>query len=364
MNSSKNLLTLFLSGMLLLNVASCTFDKTISTIATDKNEIADDVNVKKNGVVKPLVPPQKFYQVERTVTAGGYFDFIDNLLVHLDTTNAHELDEYVVMRANPWLIDRLANTDYYITAAEGKYIEDPKSIEILSPGDSLLIPNIEQTNALLERMANTVIDVNIPEFKLWIKEGDAILHEANVRVGKNTQRFLAMAGRDVDLRTHPGVGTITRIARDPAYINPRNNKRYKVTKRDDGKVTQMPRIPWLEPTIGGRRLGQLIHPTTNLATLGKAYSNGCVGTSEATAWYIYFHAPIGTKVQFRYDLEVIEESGDTTKLKDIYPGFKATKKVYPVYADVNSSFLKKLFSKKEETFDAGDVCYCDVGSIL
>ena len=318
-------------GIALIGLASCTSEKPVLTQPTVDLTCVSTVNETTPTISKPVII-QKFHPINEVVTAGEYFDFIDDLVPHLDSTNIQDLDEYVVMRANPWLIDRLANTDYYVTAATGEFVEDPKAIEILQPGEKLLIPNAEQVKEIRERMAATVIDVNIPEFKLWIKEGDAIVHEAEVRVGKNTQRFLAMAGRDVDLRTHPGVGTITRIARDPAYINPRNNKRYSVTRRDDGKVTKMPRIPWLEPTIDGRRLGQLIHPTTNVGTLGKAYSNGCVGTSEATGWYLYFHAPLGTKVLFRYDLEVIEEQGDTIRLKDIYPGFKATEKVRRDYA--------------------------------
>ena len=80
----------------------------------------------------------------------------------------------------------------------------------------------------------------------------------------------------------------------------------------------MPQIPWLEPAIGERRLGSLIHPTTNPKTLGKAYSNGCVGTSERDAWIIYDHAPVETKVNFRYDLEVQNEEGKAIQLKDIY----------------------------------------------
>jgi len=302
--------------------------------------------------IKEAVIPARYHAVEEAVTAGEYFDFIDDLVPHLDSTTAYTLDEYVLMRANPLLMEKLANTDYYVTAALDTFVEDPKAVQILAIGDSLLVPSADQVRELRDRMEMTVIDVNIPEFKLRIKEGAAIIHEMDIRVGKNTQRYLAMAGRDVDLRTHPGIGEITRIARDPAYINPRNNKRYKVTRRDDGKVTQMPRIPWLEPTINGQRFGQLIHPTTNIGTLGKAYSNGCVGTSEADAWIIYFHAPLGTKVQFRYDLEVINEAGDTLQFKDIYPGFKATKKKYPVYASFYSSFFEKLFSKEEVSFEA------------
>ena len=259
--------------------------------------------------------------INEEVTAGEYFDFIDEIVAHYDSIFEYPISEHLIMRHNPWAIDSLINTDYYLLSEQGKFVYDPQSIVIFRPGDSLIIPTEREVEMLTQKMTKTLIDVNIPEYKLSILESGSPIHETTVRVGKNTKRFLAMAGRDVDLKTRPGYGEIVRIARDPAFINPRNNKRYSVTKRDDGKVTKMPRIPWIEPEINGTRYGQLIHPTTNLKTLGKAYSNGCVGTSEADAWRLYFYAPLGTKVQFRYDLEVATAQGDTTQLKDIYPGF-------------------------------------------
>jgi len=353
----KNIIPVII-GFITLLLASCSADSKLAT--TPPAQDAFPIPMARDCMqvnAKEVVIPFRYHTVEERVTAGGYFDFIDALVPHLDSTTAYSLDEYVIMRANPWLIEKLADTDYYRTAAKGEFVEDPKAIEILAKGDSLLVPSADQVRELRDRMEMTVIDVNIPEFKLRIKEGAEVIYEADVRVGKNTQRYLAMAGREVDLRTRPGVGEISRIARNPAYINPRNNKRYAVTRRDDKKVTKLPRIPWLEPTINGTQYGHLIHPTTNIGTLGKAYSNGCVGTSEADAWIIYFHAPLGTKVQFRYDLEVIQESGDTLRLKDIYPGFKATQKKYPVYASFYSSFFEKLFSEGETPLE---VCACDI----
>ena len=128
-----------------------------------------------------------------------------------------------------------------------------------------------------------------------------------------------MAGREVDLRTRTGVGKIVRINRDPAYINPSNNHRYHQTNRDDQRVTKLPRIPWIEPEINGLRYGQLIHPTTNPVTLGKAYSNGCIGMREGDVWRLYYFAPIGTKVNFRYERNSIDEHGNEILLKHIYP---------------------------------------------
>jgi L,D-transpeptidase ErfK/SrfK len=76
--------------------------------------------------------------------------------------------------------------------------------------------------------------------------------------------------------------------------------------------------PSLTPSINGIITGALIHATTNPKSLGKAYSNGCIGTSEPDIWSIYYAAPPGTKVKFRYDLDVRDKNGNIKKLKDIY----------------------------------------------
>ncbi|HWA33089.1 MAG TPA: L,D-transpeptidase, partial [Cyclobacteriaceae bacterium] len=147
--------------------------------------------------------------------------------------------------------------------------------------------------------------------------GDTIL-DCKVRVGRNAIQYLQLAGRKVNLRTPIGSGKIVRIARVPYVLNPETGKRYEGTHRDDGVLTEMPIVPWLEPEINGVRYGDLIHPTTNPETLGKAISHGCVGTSEADAWVIYYNCPVGTKVNFRYQLKVVNKKGDTVRLKDIY----------------------------------------------
>ncbi len=83
-------------------------------------------------------------------------------------------------------------------------------------------------------------------------------------------------------------------------------------------MTKLPQIPFLETELNGFRHGQLIHPTTNPETLGKAYSNGCIGTKEADAWVLYYYAPIDTKIHIRYDLNTLDENGNTIILNDIY----------------------------------------------
>ena len=127
-----------------------------------------------------------------------------------------------------------------------------------------------------------------------------------------------MSGRVQDLKTKTGEGIAFKHVRDPRYVNPVNNHEYFVTRRDDNKVTKLPQVPFIETEINGIRNGQLIHPTTNPITLGKAYSNGCIGTKEADAWTIYYYAPVGAKIHIRYDLNVVSKELDTLVLKDIY----------------------------------------------
>ncbi len=219
-------------------------------------------------------------------------------------------------------MDTLAHTDYYYLKDRGIFNKDSKSLITLRKGQTLLIPDPLQNERIRAKLSNTHIDINIPEFRLRIIENGKVKFKFPIRVGQNDKRFLAMAQREVDMRTKPGVGKIIRVNKSPLFINPRDNHQYTTTKRDDDHVTQLPIIPWLEPEIDGRRFGQLIHPTTNMATLNKAYSNGCIGLRESDAWMVYYYAPVGTKVVIRYDLHGKNEAGQEIEFANIYPGFE------------------------------------------
>lgn len=292
---------------------------------------------------EPVADPV-FQMIHRDIPIRSYFEYLDSLVAVYDSLLSFPVSEHLIVRANPWLIDTLAETDYYRLMEKGIFVYDPQALIVLHRGDSLLIPDSLTAVELLKKMAETHLDLNIPEYKLRIFEGNRLLYTFPVRVGRNEKKYLAMAGRTVDLRTRPGTGFIWRINRKPVFINPSDNKPYYETRRDDGKRTKLPRIPWLEPELDGHRYGHLIHPTTNPETLGKAYSNGCIGTREADAWRIYYHAPVGTKVVVRYELTVVDETGDTLHLKNIYPGMKGLTKAQ----------IAAL--AKEE--DAPDCCLC------
>lgn len=198
------------------------------------------------------------------------------------------------------------------------FVYNQKEMIVLKKGSKLVIPDSIQINTILNRFTKTLIDVNIPEYKLRIYEDTTKLYEFLVRVGRNEKKYLKFGYRITDLRTKTGTGTIVAHVCNPDYYNPSDGHQYYVTRRDDERITSLPQIPFIETEINGIRNGQLIHPTTNPATLNKAYSNGCIGTTEADAWIIYYYAPIGTRINIRYNLRVNDSLGNTITLKDIY----------------------------------------------
>lgn len=228
----------------------------------------------------------KSLEVRNNITVQNYFQYLDSIIQKYDWITPYPLTEHLLVRYNPWIIDTLQNTDYYRMKTRDSFVYNQKKMIALSKGASIIIPDSIAAAEILNAFKKTMININIPEFRLRVFEDASMLYEFPIRVGRNEKKYLEMAGRIMDLKTKTGSGKIVNHVRNPKYINPVNNREYFVTKRDDNKVTQLPQIPFIETEINGLRNGQLIHPTTNPVTLDKAYSNGCIGTKEADAWVI------------------------------------------------------------------------------
>lgn len=256
--------------------------------------------------------------INRDIVIADYFTFMDSVMVAYDSLVNYDLTEHLLVRANSWIIDTLANTDYYRMIRKDSFVYDQGQLLVLRAGDSLKIPDSLSAKRILKDFKNTYIDINIPAFKLRIYQASKELFTFPIRVGQNRKRYLAMSDRVTDLRTKTGSGKIVRHARNPDFYNPTTGRRFHLTKRDDERTTLMPQIPWIETEIDGVLNGQMIHPTTNPETLGKAYSNGCIGTSEADAWVIYYYAPVETSIHIRYQLTVKDDDGNEIVLEDIY----------------------------------------------
>lgn len=258
------------------------------------------------------------YTIERDIQVRHYFKYMDSIVSEAQKRVTYPVSEHIIVRANPWIIAKLVSFDYYENIKQGRFIYDQDSLIVLSAGQGLLIPNEERARGIADTLAHTLIDVNIPEYRLRIYEFDKLKFTFHVRVGQNKSKYLGTIGRSLDLRTPVGEGTVYRISREPIFIKLNSGKRYYTTTRDDGKVTRMPMIPWIDPELDGKKPGAMMHPTTNVETLDQSYSHGCVGMAESSAWILYYHAPIGTAVKYRYCLNVKGEDGSNVELKDIY----------------------------------------------
>lgn len=266
---------------------------------------------------EPIIQKPTYVIIKNNVWMKDYFTFIDQVVdsaFHSDDL----LKEYLLVNANPWLIDSLRCKDYYQQKKKGILVYDDAQQMILHAGDSLLIPDSIAIDSLTHRLTSTRIDVNLPEFRLRIIQESDTLLTCRVRIGRNAKEYVEFYQREVDFQTPIGEGEIVKARRDPKFIDLQSGEEYVETKRDDGRRTKMPITPSLEPSINGKFSGTLIHATTNPKSLGKASSHGCVGTSEPDIWSIYYYCPPGTKVNFRYDLEVIDKQGKTIHLKDVY----------------------------------------------
>lgn len=261
---------------------------------------------------------QLFDTVKTDIKVKKYFTYIDDLVTRLNSCANYNINEYTLINNNPWIIDSLAAMDYYFQKEKGNNIKNQKELVILPKGTVLKIPNESQHEAIWHNLQHNMMVINVPEYKLRIFNNGHIIKDALIRVGRNESRYLASIDKYTDLRTKTGSGVVYSTEKNPTWINPVDGHKYTETTRDDKERTAMPISPSITLNINNVISGQLIHATTNPETLGRAYSNGCMGTNEFDIWYIYYYAPPGTTVDIIYDLNPFATEQWDDDLLDIY----------------------------------------------
>lgn len=167
----------------------------------------------------------------RDIAVSQYFNYMDSLVMAYDSLVPYPLSEHLLVHANPWIIDTLANTDYYRMMARDSFVYDQRKMVVLKSSDSLMIPDSLSAASLKDSFKKTYLDINIPEFKLRIYQNTSLLFTFAIRVGKNTKKYLAMADKITDLRTLTGNGEIVCLERNPKFYNPVNQKRFYLTPK-------------------------------------------------------------------------------------------------------------------------------------
>jgi len=290
---------------------------TIAKLLEIKKEVHLNIPI-QNKVLIEKNNPLRHVLVNDTIRIERYFSYMDSLVTGYDSLTLYPLSEHILVKSNSWIIDTLANTDYYRMIQRDSFVYDQRKMIVIKPKDSIIIPDSLEAYSIIEAFGKIRIDINLPEYKLRIYEDSMLIDKYSIRIGQNKRKYLKMGDRLTDLRTLPGKGQIIGYRKNPDFYNPETGKQFFVTRRDDNKTTLMPQIPWIVTEIDGIRNGQLIHPTTNPKSLGKAYSNGCIGVKESDAWRIYYQCPIGTEINIRYDLKGMDDSGSEFLLNDIY----------------------------------------------
>ena len=87
-----------------------------------------------------------------------YFDYLVVVARKYDSLRFYPVDEYLLVRSNPWLIDTLANTDYYLRKDRGEFVPDQKELVVLYRGDLLRVPDSAMVCALQDEFGHTLID--------------------------------------------------------------------------------------------------------------------------------------------------------------------------------------------------------------
>ena len=83
------------------------------------------------------LPPRVFTLVPRDIPVKSYFRFLKEIVAAYDTVVPYPLSEHLLVRANPWIIDTLENTDYYRRIQRNDTLLVQPDAIVLHGGDTL-----------------------------------------------------------------------------------------------------------------------------------------------------------------------------------------------------------------------------------
>lgn len=173
----KNFLLIIFS----LALASC--------VNKNKNHVEDKQQTETNEIAKKSIE----LRINEDVPINSYFKWMDSIVAVHNQTHNYDIDEYLIVHNNPWIIDTLAHTDYYYLMDRGIFNEDSQSLIALKKDQVLVIPDSLQTQELKAQLDATSLELNIPEFRLRIIQNENELYKFPVRVGKVGKKYLEMA---------------------------------------------------------------------------------------------------------------------------------------------------------------------------
>ena len=180
-----------------------------------------DISFGKNSILG-------WIKIEEDIDIKHYFPFMDKLILKADTFKNWNINEYIIVHSNPWILDSLVASDYYSLQEKGIFNYDQTAIVILHKGDSIAIPDSAYAANINSKLASTIIDVNIPEFTLRLYQMNDTLLSGPVRVGRDAKKYIYVIDRTIDLKTPIGEGKIIRICLLYTSPSPRDRTRSRM----------------------------------------------------------------------------------------------------------------------------------------
>jgi L,D-transpeptidase YbiS len=185
-----------------------------------------------------------------------------------------------------------------ITLVRGRYQIDGIMSRLGSVRDEMreLEDSIAQTPVKLSRAAedSLYLVVDIHNNRLFVRRGDDLLRTCVAATGSNSK--LDTEGRSWFFATPRGIMTVQDKRIDPIWIKPdwafvEEGKPIPPLNSPDRLVKD--HLGAYALMLGG---GIMIHGTTDMASLGRNASHGCIRLGADDLEYVYEASEIGTKV--------------------------------------------------------------------
>ena len=90
----------------------------------DKDFILTSKLIQNKVLLQSNLP--EIIKIKNDVIVENYFEYLDSIVQKYDTLTPYKLTEHLLVRANPWIIDTLQNTDYYRMKARDSFVYDQK----------------------------------------------------------------------------------------------------------------------------------------------------------------------------------------------------------------------------------------------
>ena len=104
--------------------------------------------------------------ISKNIKIKSYFTYIDSIVYAYDSLVSFDLSEHLLVRANPWIIDSLKNTDYYRMMEKDSFVYNQKELIILKEGSQLIVPDERLANSILKSFEKTLgWTTYIPKFE-------------------------------------------------------------------------------------------------------------------------------------------------------------------------------------------------------